>query len=154
MQVQLERFCGGAAQTSKRKIWPCLCSNTNTWQHWPGDHLCLSPVLSPILSSVYHLLYHPVYPPLLQTFVVAGGSFGEREYTSSVVSLLPGATVWIEKRSLPRALFVPRASVVGGKMWLVGGQTEDPDNSKGFRDEVTITSNKGRKKSLKAQGSV
>ena len=95
-----------------------------------------------------------MYPPLLQTFIVAGGSYGEREYTSSVVSLLPGEKAWIEKRSLPRALFVPRASVVGGKMWLVGGQTEDPDNSKGFRDKVTITSNDDRKKSLKPQGSV
>ena len=100
----------------------------------------LSPVSSPVLSPVFHLFYnlshHPVHPPLLQTFIVAGGSFGEREYTSSVVSLLPGATAWTEKRSLPRALFVPRASVVGGKMWLVGGQTK----YQGFRDEVTITS--------------
>ena len=73
---------------------------------------------------------------------MAGGSFGGKDYTSSVVSLLPGAAAWVEKRSLPRALFVPRASVVGGKMWLVGGKTDDPDNSKGYRDEVTITSNR------------
>ena len=74
---------------------------------------------------------------------MAGGSYGGREYTSSVASLLPGATAWVEKRSLPRALYVPRASVVGGKMRLVGGRTktEDPDDYRGYRDEVTITSN-------------
>ena len=75
---------------------------------------------------------------------MAGGSYGGREYTSSVVSLHPGATAWVEKRSLPRALYVPRASVVGGKMRLVGGRTktEDPDDYRGYRDEVTITSNR------------
>ena len=63
MQVQLEWFCGGAAQASTSKIWSCLCSNTNTWQHWSGDHLsvlftCLSTSLSPVFHLFYNLSHH------------------------------------------------------------------------------------------------
>ena len=71
---------------------------------------------------------------------MAGGAYGEKEYTSSVVSLLPRATAWIEIGSLPRALFVPRASVVGGKMRLIGGQTdtERPNFHNSLRKEVIV----------------
>ena len=112
-------------------------------------YLCLSMFISVYLClSLFICLSHFTFVYLclslfIQTLVVAGGSYGGREYTSSVVSLAPGATAWVEKQSLPRALFVPRASLVGGKMRLVGGRikTEDPDDYRGFRDEVTITSN-------------
>merc|ERR1712110_1216527 len=56
-------------------------------------------------------------------FVVVGGSSYQNGwiYLSSVVTLLPGATAWTPLASLPRALAYARASVVGGKLRVTGG---------------------------------
>ena len=53
--------------------------------------------------------------PFVQAFIVAGGS------TSSVVTLLHGATTWTPLASLPRTLAGARASIVGGRIRINGG---------------------------------
>ena len=65
---------------------------------------------------------NPTY--ILQAFVVAGGlshSYSRYSYLSSVLTFLPGSAAWTPLVSLPRALTAPRASVVGGKIRVVGG---------------------------------
>ena len=57
----------------------------------------------------------------LQEFIVAGGWTPSYGHTDTVLSLLPGATSWTSLASLPLRLWTPRASVVGGKMRVVGG---------------------------------
>ena len=57
----------------------------------------------------------------LQEFIVAGGWTPSYSHTVTVLSLLPGATSWTSLESLPLSLWTPRASVVGGKMRVVGG---------------------------------
>ena len=47
---------------------------------------------------------------------MAGGSS-----TSSVVTLLPGATAWTPLAALPRTLGYARASIVGGNLRVTGG---------------------------------
>ena len=75
---------------------------------------------------------------------MAGGSdfrstqYGVTNYfTDSVLTLLPKATAWTKIGSLPRKLYLPAASVVSGKMRLVGGiaRTEDLTEND-FRREV------------------
>ena len=43
-------------------------------------------------------------------------------YTSSVLTLLPGAEDWTSLASLPRPLYAARASIVGGRLRLTGGR--------------------------------
>ena len=57
--------------------------------------------------------------PFVQAFVVAGGYTSD--YSSSVVTLLHGATTWTPLASLPRALWSARASIVGGRIRINGG---------------------------------
>ena len=57
--------------------------------------------------------------PFVQAFVVAGGHTSD--YTSSVVTLLHGATAWTPLASLPRTLLGVRASIVGGRIRINGG---------------------------------
>ena len=57
-----------------------------------------------------------------QALLVAGGV--TTGYTSSVLTLLPSATSWTPLSPLPRRLYAP-ASMVGGRLWLVGGLAED-----------------------------
>jgi len=40
---------------------------------------------------------------------------------ASVVTLLPSATSWTPLSPLPRRLDIPASSMVGGRLWLVGG---------------------------------
>ena len=54
-----------------------------------------------------------------------------------MVTLIPGETAWTEKASLPRSLYAPRASLVGGKMRLTGGRSTD--GQRDYRDKVTIS---------------
>ena len=76
---------------------PCLfCSS-----HW-GE------------TSPYPLLFNLC---TVQAFLVVGG----RDYLSSVLTLLPGATAWTPIPSLPRALSYARASIVGGRIRVNGG---------------------------------
>ena len=56
----------------------------------------------------------------VQAFVVAGG-FTPSGRTSSVVTLLHGATAWTPLASLPRTLDSARASIVGGRIRINGG---------------------------------
>ena len=66
-----------------------------------------------------------------QAFVVAGGG------SSSVLTLLPGASAWSPLASLPRGLTAARASIVaGGKMRVFGGL----DDSRSYRSEVIFAS--------------
>ena len=57
----------------------------------------------------------------LQAFVVAGGREDGSNYLSSVLTLLPGAPAWTPLASLPTALVDAQASVVGGKIRVIGG---------------------------------
>ena len=57
---------------------------------------------------------------LFQAFIVAGGNDGY-ERLSSVLTLLPGASLWTPLASLPRSLSSALVSIVGGKMRLTGG---------------------------------
>ena len=69
--------------------------------------------------------------------MLSDGSGPTNYFTDSVLTLLPEATVWNEIGSLPRKLYLPAASVVGGKMRLVGGITRTDDLKENhFRDEV------------------
>ena len=69
--------------------------------------------------------------PFVQAFVVAGGF--TPHYTSSVVTLLHGATTWTSLASLPRALIGARASIVGGRIRINGGH-----DGGSYRTEVMI----------------
>ena len=57
--------------------------------------------------------------PFVQAYIVAGG--WTPDYTSSVVTLLHGATTWTPLASLPRGLSGARASIVGGRIRINGG---------------------------------
>ena len=56
--------------------------------------------------------------------MVAGGQVVGRSIgiTASVLTLLPSATSWTPLSPLPRRLGYPASSMVGGRLWLVGGQ--------------------------------
>ena len=73
-----------------------------------------------------------------QALVVAGGrffvTFSDRPLTSSVLTLLPGATNWTSLASLPRPLRYAGASIVGGRLRVNGGQ----DGGFSYRSEVMI----------------
>jgi len=58
--------------------------------------------------------------PATGAFVVAGGITSV--YTSSVLTLLPGAENWTPLDSLPRLLYGARASIVGGRLRVTGGR--------------------------------
>merc|ERR1719430_448714 len=58
-----------------------------------------------------------------QALLVAGGY--TPHLTSSVLILLPSATSWTPLSPLPRRLNAPASSMVGGRLWLVGGSDED-----------------------------
>jgi len=60
--------------------------------------------------------------PSTKAFIVAGGNDGSNDL-SSVLTLLPGAKAWTPLASLPRTLYLARASTVGGKMRVTGGYT-------------------------------
>ena len=66
--------------------------------------------------------------PATGALVVAGGE----GYISSVLTLLPGAADWTPLASLPRPLDNARASIVGGRLRLVGGR----DDGSSYRSEV------------------
>ena len=68
-----------------------------------------------------------------QAFIVAGGRDGSN-FLSSVLTLLPGAQAWTPIAALPRSLYLARASIVGGRIWVTGGQ----DGSSSYRSEVNI----------------
>ena len=79
-----------------------------------------------------------MHPPLefhqhLQAFIIAGGHVSGSSYSTSALTLLPGASSWTAISSLPQALFEAAASIVGGKMRVAGGRE---DNSV-YRAEVT-----------------
>ena len=63
--------------------------------------------------------------PTTGAFIVAGGNHynGTDNSLSSVLTLLPGATLWTLLASLPRALVDARASIVGGSLRVNGGLT-------------------------------
>ena len=79
----------------------------------------------------------------LQALVVAGGRFffpfPDRPYTSSVLTLLPGATNWTSLASLPRPLRYAGASIVGGRLRVNVGQ----DGGFSYRSEVMIEEETG-----------
>ena len=67
-----------------------------------------------------------------QAFVVAGGIDGYGTPFSSVMSLLSGAPAWTPLASLQRSLRHARASIVAGRIRIVGGYSS--------RSEVTFAS--------------
>jgi len=69
--------------------------------------------------------------PSTKAFIVAGGLGDGYKRLSSVLTLLPGAQAWTPIASLPRSFYLARASIVGGKMRLTGG-----DNGPSIRSEV------------------
>ena len=63
---------------------------------------------------------------------MAGGLIsGSGSYTSSVLTLLPGAEDWTDLASLPRPLYGAQASIVGGRLRVTGGY-----DGGSFRSEV------------------
>ena len=71
----------------------------------------------------------------LQALVVAGGQGGGSTLLDSVLTLLPAATAWTSLASLPRALEGVVASLVGGRIRLVGGR----DGGGAYSTEVCIS---------------
>jgi len=63
-----------------------------------------------------------------QALLVAGG--GTTDYTSSVLTLLPSATSWTPLSPLPRRLVALASSMVGGRLWLVGGRDSDSNTKR------------------------
>ena len=79
--------------------------------------------------------------PFVQAFVVAGGRTPMSKRTSSVATLLPGATAWTPLASLPRGLSGARASIVGGRIRINGGwdgRSSITDAIRSRRSEVMI----------------
>ena len=78
-----------------------------------------------------------ICPLHFQALVVAGGRFivTTLPYTSSVLTLLPGATNWTSLASLPQPLAGAGASIVGGRMRVNGGYD---GGSRRRRSEVMI----------------
>ena len=75
-----------------------------------------------------------------QAFVVAGGRDGSR--TSSVLTLLPGATAWTPLASLPSGLAYARASIVAGRqMRVVGGYSSSSRRSEVIFASLTTNNN-------------
>ena len=75
--------------------------------------------------------------------MVAGGREGDDgSLTSSVLTLLPGATAWTPLASLPRAFGYAQASIVGGKMRVTGGwggsSTRSEVVTKHYSDAVRV----------------
>ena len=57
----------------------------------------------------------------VQDFLIAGGLNGPN-ILSSVLTLFPGARAWTPIASLPRLLYYAQASIVGGRIRVIGGQ--------------------------------
>ena len=56
---------------------------------------------------------------------MAGGGTGrgdDETFTDSVLALIPSATSWSFLAPLPRPLYRPKASIVGNRLWLAGGE--------------------------------
>ena len=62
--------------------------------------------------------------------MVAGGYTSD--WTSSVLTLLPGAAAWTPLDSLPRPLEGAQATIVGGRLRVTGGR----DDGDSYRSEV------------------
>jgi len=69
--------------------------------------------------------------PSTKAFIIAGGNDVSNDL-SSVLTLLPGAQAWTPIAALPRSLYLARASIVGGRIRVTGGQ----DGSGSYRSEV------------------
>ena len=87
---------------------PCLCCSSFNWGKTKPIHI-------------------------LQAFVVAGGWDGSSRL-SSVYTLLSGEPAWTRLANLPRTLSSARASVVGGKIRVTGGFSEQGS----YRSEVMV----------------
>ena len=61
-----------------------------------------------------------------QALLVAGG-WPSLEHDSSVLTLLPSASSWTNLNPIPNFPFLTKAgySMVGGRLWIVGGQVSD-----------------------------
>ena len=70
----------------------------------------------------------------LQAYIVVGG-----QYSSSVLTLLPGATAWTELASLPKPFYYAQASIVGGRLRVTWSElTWSEDDKENYRSEVMI----------------
>ena len=67
--------------------------------------------------------------------------FHAKGNTLIMVTFTPGDTEWSEIASLPRSLYAPRASLVGGRMWVTGGRSTG--GKRDFRAEVKQTDENG-----------
>ena len=68
--------------------------------------------------------------------MVAGG--WTPDYTSSVLTLLPGAEDWTPLASLPRPLDGARASIVGGRLRMTGGHDGGSYRSEVMAHEIVV----------------
>ena len=68
----------------------------------------------------------------VQALVVAGGNNGSANL-ASMLTLLPGASVWTALAPLPRSLYGAGALFVGGRLRLTGGR----DDGGSYRSEVS-----------------
>ena len=68
--------------------------------------------------------------------MVAGGAVSG--LTSSVLTLLLGAADWTPLASLPRPLDGARASIVGGRLRMTGGEDGDSYRSEVIAHEIVV----------------
>ena len=68
---------------------------------------------------------------------MAGGNDGSTSI-SSVLTLLPGATAWVHLAALPRTLVNVRASIVGGRLRLAGGDDGGPKRTEVLQKSIAI----------------
>ena len=68
---------------------------------------------------------------------MAGGNDGSTPI-SSVLTLLPGATAWVHLAALPRTLISVRASIVGGRLRLAGGDDGGPKRTEVLQKSIAI----------------
>ena len=89
----------------------------NRWGHACG---ALPTGVRPVQTSILYLC-------TFQAYIVVGG-----QYSSSVLTLLPGATAWTELASLPKPFYYAQASIVGGRLRV----TWSEDDRENYRSEV------------------
>ena len=71
----------------------------------------------------------------MQVFIVAGGSGDEGDPYDDVLKLVAGSSSWTPLSNLPRPIWGAKASIVGGRLRLTGGQASLLENGN-YRTEV------------------
>lgn len=70
---------------------------------------------------------------------MAGGASGGADtetFLDTVITLLPSASAWSSLASLPGRLYRPKASIVGNRLWLAGGEKLTAKRERPTSDQV------------------